>query len=75
MGSSPAYPSDLTDAQWALIEPLVPAHSSRGKSTRGGRPLKYARRRIVLGLVLLVAVLTVTVSISPVRPGRRPQRR
>src|SRR5688500_17716135 len=47
MGSSPAYPSDLTDAQWALIEPLVPAHSSRGKGTRGGRPLKYARRRIV----------------------------
>jgi hypothetical protein len=32
-------------------------------------------RRIVLGLVLLVAVLTITVSISPVRPGRRPQRR
>ena len=47
MGSSPAYPSDLTDAQWALIEPLVPAHSSRGKGTRGGRPLKYSRRRIV----------------------------
>ena len=32
-------------------------------------------RRIVLGLVLLVAVPTITVSISPVRPGRRPQRR
>jgi transposase len=47
MGSSPAYPSDLTDAQWALIEPLVPAHSTRGKGTRGGRPLKYSRRRIV----------------------------
>ena len=47
MGSSPAYPSDLTDAQWALIEPLVPARSTRGKGTRGGRPLKYSRRRIV----------------------------
>src|SRR3954453_2721472 len=47
MGSSPAYPSDLTDAQWALIEPLVPARSSRGRGTRGGRPLKYSRRRIV----------------------------
>jgi transposase len=47
MGSSPAYPSDLTEAQWALIEPLVPAHSTRGKGTRGGRPLKYSRRRIV----------------------------
>src|SRR5947209_7661246 len=38
MGSSPAYPSDLTDAQWALIEPLVPVGSTRGKGTRGGRP-------------------------------------
>jgi transposase len=47
MGSSPAYPSDLTDTQWALIEPLVPARSTRGKGTRGGRPLKYSRRRIV----------------------------
>src|SRR3954471_18669575 len=47
MGSSPAYPSDLTDAQWALIEPLVPVRSTRGKGTRGGRPLKYPRRRIV----------------------------
>jgi transposase len=47
MGSSPAYPSDLTDAQWALIEPLVPVLSSRGHGTRGGRPPKYPRRRIV----------------------------
>src|SRR3954471_25030334 len=46
MGSSPAYPSDLTDAQWALIEPLVPARSSRGRGTRGGRPLKYSRRQL-----------------------------
>jgi transposase len=47
MGSSPAYPSDLTDAQWALIEPLVPVLSTRGRGTRGGRPPKYSRRRIV----------------------------
>jgi transposase len=47
MGSSPAYPSDLADAQWALIEPLVPVLSTHGKGTRGGRPLKYSRRRIV----------------------------
>src|SRR5918998_3518028 len=47
MGFSPAYPSDLTDAQWALIEPLMPVLSTRGKGTRGGRPLKYSRRRIV----------------------------
>jgi transposase len=35
------YPSDLTDAQWALIEPLVPAPRS------GGRPAVHCRRRIV----------------------------
>src|SRR3954467_3175709 len=51
MGSSPAYPSDLTDAQWALIEPLVPVLSTRGRGTRGGRPPKYPRRRGVDAIV------------------------
>ena len=36
-----AYPSDLTDAQWELIEPLVPAPRS------GGRPAVHSRRRVV----------------------------
>ncbi len=22
------YPSDLTDAQWAIIEPLIPVHAT-----------------------------------------------
>ena len=47
MGSSSAYPSHLTDAQWALIEPLMPVLCIRGRGTRGGRPAKYPRRRIV----------------------------
>jgi transposase len=34
------YPSDLTDAQWALIEPLLPA-------SRGGRPRTTALRAVV----------------------------
>ncbi|MGH3469490.1 MAG: IS5 family transposase [Thermocrispum sp.] len=39
--SSPArYPSDLTDEQWALIEPMVAVKP-------GGRPAKHPRRRIV----------------------------
>jgi transposase len=39
--ASPArYPSDLTDEQWALIEPMVPVRS-------GGRPAIHPRRRIV----------------------------
>ena len=36
-----AYPSDLTDEQWAVIEPLIPAPRS------GGRPAVHSRRRIV----------------------------
>ncbi|MFC4060214.1 transposase [Planomonospora corallina] len=35
------YPTDLTDAEWALLEPLVPAPKS------GGRPVLHARREIV----------------------------
>ncbi|SDU72142.1 IS5 family transposase [Jiangella alkaliphila] len=38
--STPRYPSDLTDAQWELIAPMVPVKP-------GGRPAKHARRRIV----------------------------
>ena len=41
MGYGARYPSDLTDEQWAVIEPLVPA--PRG----GGRPAVHSRRRIV----------------------------
>lgn len=35
------YPSDLTDAQWALVEPLLPEVKT------GGRPEKHPRREIV----------------------------
>ncbi|WP_155773036.1 transposase [Rhodococcus opacus] len=35
------YPSDLTDAQWELIAPMVPA------ALPGGRPAIHDRRRIV----------------------------
>src|SRR5687768_16716002 len=35
------YPTDLTDAQWAILEPLVPAVKP------GGRPAKHDRREIV----------------------------
>ena len=39
-----AYSTDLSDAQWQLIEPLVPAAKS------GGRRPKYERREIVNAL-------------------------
>jgi transposase len=42
------YPSDLTDAQWALIEPLLPEPST------GGRPEKHQRREIVNAILYVV---------------------
>lgn len=36
-----AYSSDLTDAQWQLLAPLIPAAKA------GGRPARYSRREIV----------------------------
>jgi putative transposase len=35
------YPTDLTDTQWAVLEPLVPAVKP------GGRPAAHERREIV----------------------------
>jgi transposase len=42
------YPSDLTDAQWALVEPLLPAPRT------GGRPEKHSRRDIVDAILYVV---------------------
>lgn len=41
MSTRERYPTDLTDAQWARIEPLVP------KPKPGGRPATVERREIV----------------------------
>jgi transposase len=40
MGVERGYPSDLTDAQWAPIEQLLPP------VRRGGRPEKHPRRGV-----------------------------
>jgi transposase len=42
------YPSDLTDAQWALVEPLLPPVKT------GGRPEKHPRRAIVDAILYVV---------------------
>jgi putative transposase len=42
-----AYPSDLSDEEWVIIEPLIPAPK------RGGRPAKISRREIVNALFYL----------------------
>jgi transposase len=39
--SRKAYPTDLNDKEWAVIEPYVP------KPKTGGRPAEHSRREIV----------------------------
>ena len=41
MSTRKAYPTDLTDEQWKVLEPLVPAVKT------GGRRAQYERREIV----------------------------
>lgn len=48
MGVTRSYPSDLTDGQWVLIEPLLPP------ARRGGRREKHDRRRIVDAILYVV---------------------
>ena len=42
------YPTDLTDAQWAVLEPLVPAPKP------GGRPAQHDRREIVEAILYVL---------------------
>ena len=42
------YPSDLRDAEWPILEPLVPAAKS------GGRPARHSRRGIVNAILHVV---------------------
>jgi putative transposase len=44
----PAYPTDLTDAQWALIAALVPA------AKPGGRPRSAEMREVVDAIVYVL---------------------
>lgn len=44
---SKAYPSDLTDAQWEVLQPLIPP------AKRGGRPRKVDMREVVNAIFYL----------------------
>lgn len=44
------YPSDLTDRQWAIIEPLLP---KTVPAAPGGRPPEYSKREIVNAILYL----------------------
>ncbi|WP_406480419.1 IS5 family transposase [Streptomyces sp. NBC_01615] len=48
----PHYPSDMADAEWALIEPLLPVPACQ--TTSGGHPEAHPRREIVDGIRYLV---------------------
>ena len=39
-----AYPTDVTDAEWHILEPLLPPENA------GGRPRKYPLREVLNGL-------------------------
>src|SRR5258707_15682016 len=43
-----AYPSDLTEEQWALLEPLIPQPS------QDGRPVEVERREIVNAILYVL---------------------
>jgi transposase len=45
------YPSDLSDSEWAVVEPLLPAPTAH---PRGGRPEKHARRDVVDAILYVV---------------------
>jgi transposase len=46
------YPSDLTDSQWAKLEPLL--HEAVGDRHAGGRPRKYPLRRVTDAVLYVV---------------------
>ena len=48
MSTATEYPARLTDAEWAVLEPLVPANKP------GGRPPKYTRRDLVDAILYVV---------------------
>jgi putative transposase len=48
MSDRKAYPSDLTDAEWEILEPLIPAISEEAAH------VKYTRREIVNGILYVL---------------------
>jgi putative transposase len=49
--ASKRYPSDLTDAEWAVLEPLLPAGRAAGVR---GRPRTVPLREIVNGILYVL---------------------
>lgn len=49
---TPRYPTDLTDSQWAVLEPLMPVMLC--DTELGGRPEKHRRRTMIDAMFYLV---------------------
>lgn len=48
MATRKSYPSDLTDNEWRILEPLIPPPK------RGGRPATHSRREIVNAMLYVL---------------------
>lgn len=48
MAARKRYPTDLTDREWAILEPLAPAPKP------GGRPVAHTRREIVNAILYVL---------------------
>ena len=48
--SRKGYPSDLTDEQWAIVEPMIPPAK---RSPRGGRPREVDIREVLTTIFYL----------------------
>lgn len=52
MSTRANYPTDLTDAEWAVLKPLVPA--PKCGAPKGGHPLVHSRREIVNAIIYVL---------------------
>ena len=52
MSSRKSYPSDLTDEQWKIVQPLIP--EPRSLTKRGGRPRETDMHEVLNTILYLV---------------------
>ena len=63
------YPFDFTDAEWMILEPLVPV------PLPGGRPPRNARREIVNAILSVRRAFAKSTKAKPKWPSEPPRAR